>query len=176
MKSDFGYREYMKGNMLSANSVVYRWMFPEKDSLIKIFPKDIQPGDFFIHLIHAKAGKTHYINKPMGIYRRQPDGMWYGTSKPEYKMAFFNKVGLKLINFYEETEKYLDIDDESFSELKEWTIKDVLDAAFRAKNEELLKTLIDRYYKDKTYIFNEYEVNLNNRDMRRFNKVLKKYI
>ena len=176
MESDFDFQKYLKGNMLVANAVVYRWLFRKKDSFIKFFPKDVIPGDFYVHLAHAKEGKTHYINKPMSIYRRQPNGMWYGTSKPEFKTKFYLRDGEKLLNFYDEVDKNLGIDDDVFGEIKDYLIKDILDVAFRENEEKLLSIVFDRYYKDKTYIFNEYMFLLNNKDSEKFKSIVEKNV
>ena len=71
-------------NYIPANTVVYRWKFANgKESLKDIFPEDIVPGDYYIHLLHAKEGKIYYMPEVMSSYRRHHEGMWWLNATEE---------------------------------------------------------------------------------------------
>jgi len=69
--------DILKENMVVANSVMYRWKYRNENSLIKEFPKNIVPGDYYLNIMHFALGKGYFINKVMSKYRKQPNGMWY---------------------------------------------------------------------------------------------------
>ena len=93
------FNELLRENFITANSVVYRWKYRKKNSLINDFPKDIVPGDYYLNLIHAHNSKIGYIDDIMSKYRRNPSGMWWMNSQPHLAHDFFDKYGLKQINF-----------------------------------------------------------------------------
>ncbi|MBQ2822327.1 MAG: glycosyltransferase [Thermoguttaceae bacterium] len=96
---EFTLDELVAGNFIQTNSVVYRWVIPEKESL-EAFPPGIIPGDYFMHLMHAKHGKIGFINERMGVYRRHDGGVWQGEPILKY--------GSKHYRFYECADKLLD--------------------------------------------------------------------
>lgn len=84
--------------IMGANTVVYRWRFNRTDTRIEdYFPENIEPGDYYLHLLHAQVGKIGFIDEEMSVYRRHPGGIWYDAYEDH---AFFCKNGLKQINFY----------------------------------------------------------------------------
>ncbi len=89
------YRELLKGNFIQTNSVLYRWRF-HKDSL-NLLPKDIQPADWFMHLLHAQIGKIGFLPDVMGVYRRHGNGMWTDAGKTD---DWFIKHGPSHLRFY----------------------------------------------------------------------------
>lgn len=68
----FTLNELLKGNFMGANSVMYR-----RQNYEAISKKNIMPGDWYLHLFHAKFGKIGFINKVMAIYRRHKNGIWH---------------------------------------------------------------------------------------------------
>ena len=80
MKKKLCFKDLCSDNFIPANSVVYRWIYKEKDSLIKDFPKNIIPGDYYVHLMHAFKGKIYYMPKQMSCYRKNVQGMWWGIN------------------------------------------------------------------------------------------------
>jgi len=101
------------GNYIPANTVVYRWKYKNGKKIENEFPKNIVPGDYYLHLIHAKEGKIKYIDEVMSHYRRHQSGMWWLTATPEGREQFHLKYGKKYINFYNAIEKNLQIDREN---------------------------------------------------------------
>ena len=105
-------KDLVKQNYIVANSVVYRWKF-NKINLEEIFPNDIVPGDYYIHLLHAQDGKIKMFNEVMSVYRRHSQGMWWGDDNTN-KEKFILKYGRKLLNFYDEADKYFKLPNSAF--------------------------------------------------------------
>ena len=91
--------EYMlRGNMATTASVMYRWKYYGK-TFCEVFPQGINPGDWYMHLLHAKDGKIGYLPEPMSVYRKHPGGMY---SSLENNQALFYKRYKELeLGFYE---------------------------------------------------------------------------
>lgn len=97
-------------NYIPANTVLYRWAyFNPSRSLKSEFPADIVPGDYYLHLIHAKKGKIRYIDEIMSCYRRHNNGMWWLNALPEGKEKFSLIYNKQLLNFYDEIEKNFNV-------------------------------------------------------------------
>ncbi|MCR5164831.1 MAG: glycosyltransferase [Thermoguttaceae bacterium] len=79
----FAVEDLIQKNIIQTNSVLYRWVFPEKEPL-DVFPAGILPGDAFLHLIHAKHGKIGFIDEVMAVYRRHEGGVWQGLHSLKY--------------------------------------------------------------------------------------------
>jgi glycosyltransferase involved in cell wall biosynthesis len=75
-KSVLGLDDLLVTNFIQTNSVMYRWQFIDKN-VKDVFPKSIAPGDWFLHLLHAQAGKIGFMNRVMAVYRRHPAGVWW---------------------------------------------------------------------------------------------------
>ncbi len=71
--NQFNLKELLKGNFIQTNSVVYRKL----DSYHDYPSSNFLPGDWFLHLYHAKYGKIGFINKIMSVYRRHSYGIWW---------------------------------------------------------------------------------------------------
>lgn len=119
------FEDLLKDCYIPANSVVYRWNF-KKGNLSKIFPRDIVPGDYFVHLLHASVGKINFIDETMSSYRRHDQGMWWLTSKPELQDEFNMKYGMKYLNFFIFIEKYFKLSDTTFKIQKEYLAFNIL--------------------------------------------------
>ena len=91
--------DLIQQNFIQTNSVVYRWAFPEFESLDD-YPEGILPGDWYLHLIHAKHGKIGFLEDTMSVYRRHEGGIWQNRPVLRY--------GLKHMRFYEEVDKLFD--------------------------------------------------------------------
>lgn len=125
-KQDSDLNDLLKENVIPANSVVYRWIYRNNVKLKDVFPKDIVPGDYYIHLMHAAKGKIRYIDEQMSDYRRHDKGMWWLTVTPDGKDEFNIKYGKKLLNFYNEVEKQLNLDAKVFSYHKKDLIYNII--------------------------------------------------
>lgn len=99
----FSINDLMTCNFIQTNSVLYRWRFNGEEKLGNIFPKDILPIDYFLHLLHAQRGKIGFIKDVMANYRRHSGGIWWEcTSNPE---AHHLRHGIQEIKFYLALEK-----------------------------------------------------------------------
>ena len=104
--------DLVEQNYVVANSVVYRWKFNDKN-LEEIFPKDIVPGDYYVHLLHAQDGKIKMIDEVMSSYRRHEDGMWWSNDASN-KENFTLQYGKKFLNFYNAADKYMNLPQNAF--------------------------------------------------------------
>ncbi|MDR1701144.1 MAG: glycosyltransferase [Sporomusaceae bacterium] len=93
----------VKGNYISTNSVMYRWLFRGRKKITDVFPQDIMPGDYFLHLLHAREGKIGFIDEVMATYRRHSGGMWIDDMGNEE--ALYLKCGEKQLNFFVQVAK-----------------------------------------------------------------------
>jgi GT2 family glycosyltransferase/pyruvate-formate lyase-activating enzyme len=89
-------------NYIQTNSVMYRWRF-YNESLEDIFPRDILPGDWFLHLLHAEKGKIGFIDEVMAVYRRHSGGIWWEAGRNQEN--FFLQNGLKHLACYQAIER-----------------------------------------------------------------------
>ena len=96
--------DLIKENFIQTNSVVYRWRFIEED-IRKVFPRNILPGDWFLHLLHADKGKIGFIDKAMSVYQKHSQGIWHGGSDTVVK-----KYGIQMSNFFNELKNYFNKD------------------------------------------------------------------
>lgn len=90
----FTIEELLKWNFIATNTVLYR-----KQKYNDLGNEDILPGDWFLHLYHARYGKIGYINKVMGVYRKHPESLWSDRNKN--KSAFWQRFLLNHLNFYD---------------------------------------------------------------------------
>ncbi|MBC7404823.1 MAG: glycosyltransferase [Cytophaga sp.] len=75
-KKQFTIQALLAHNFMQTNSVMYRWRFANQD-VRNILPRNIAPGDWYLHLLHAQVGKIGYIERVMAVYRRHEGGvMW----------------------------------------------------------------------------------------------------
>ena len=163
-------KDLIKENFIPANTVVYRWIYREKNSLKKDFPKKIVPGDYFLHFKHAKEGKIHYINEQMSSYRKQPSGMWYLLDQPDKQNEFYDIYGEKYLNFYKQVEKKMNLPKDTFNEQKNWIINRSLNAYINLRKGKKLKKLYKKNYKDHMNIFQEVLNTLDKKDRGYFYK------
>ena len=64
-------KELFYTNYIQTNSVMYRKQTYDN------MPTDSIPGDWFLHLYHARFGKIKFIDKTMSVYRKHTQGMWW---------------------------------------------------------------------------------------------------
>jgi glycosyltransferase involved in cell wall biosynthesis len=101
-KSLLTLEDLLRHNFIQTNSAMYRWRFTDMN-ISEIFPRDILPGDWYIHLLHAQNGNIGFINEIMSVYRRHPGGIWWvDINNPE---QLHLKNGIAEINFYHQVYK-----------------------------------------------------------------------
>lgn len=142
--------DLVKQNYVIANSVVYRWAFNE-NNLEEIFPKDIAPGDYYVHLLHAQYGKIKMFDEVMSAYRRHKDGMWWSNDDTN-KEKFTLEYGRKFLNFYNAADKYMNLPENSFYAQRKDIIYNMIVTYIKGdKFNELLQNIISNKDKELFY-------------------------
>lgn len=85
--------DLLQHNFIQTNSVMYRW----RKDCENLFPDDILPGDWYLHLLHAQVGKIGFIPDVMSVYRRNDGGIWNGAFETD---VWFKKCTMPVLNFY----------------------------------------------------------------------------
>ena len=161
IKSNLTLSDLCQENFMTANTVVYRWIYRKKNSFISDFPKNIVPGDYYVHLMHAARGKIHYINRQMSCYRRNSQGMWWMISQPNLRNEFYYKNGQKMLRFYDCVEEKLSLNYKAFLHVKSWLISEVLKSNFVLHKFRNVKQLYNTYHPKYSEVFSEYYKTLN---------------
>lgn len=126
---------------IPANTVMYRWQFSKKDSFKKKFPTNVVPGDYFVHLLHAKNGKIKFMKEVMSCYRRHEAGMWWLSSQPDKQEEFHLKYGIKYLNFFKAVEKEFGLPDNFYIKDKRCLVDQTAKAYLKNHMWEELATL-----------------------------------
>lgn len=122
------FEDLLKENYMPANTVMYRWQFSKGKKLSSVFPVDIVPCDYYLHLLHAKNGKIYFINKVMSSYRRHNDGMWWLVSQPGREDEFSLKYGVRYLNFFKAVENNFNLDEDVLLGHKLYLANDLIKA------------------------------------------------
>ena len=96
-RKNFSFDELKRRNFIKTNSVVYRWVLKGRENL---FPDGILPGDWFLHLLHAREGKIFMLDDIMAVYRRIPGSLW--DMKGD---IFYLRNGVPHLRFFEAVRK-----------------------------------------------------------------------
>ena len=59
IQNGFTLENLLKYNFIQSSSIMYRWGFKDKN-LWDVYPDGLLPGDWYMHLLHAKLGKIGY--------------------------------------------------------------------------------------------------------------------
>ncbi len=95
--------DLLKHNFIQTNSVVYRWRLNGNEQL---FPSDILPGDWFLHLLHAQTGYIYCLPDIMSVYRKHSGGIWNGAYQSD---KWFDICTFKVINFFRAVEQQFNV-------------------------------------------------------------------
>lgn len=133
--------DLVEGNYIVANSVVYRWRFNNED-LKSIFPNNIVPGDYYVHLLHAEKGKIKMIDEVMSSYRRHSEGMWWSNAA-EDKSEFIIKYGKKFLNFYNAADKNIKLPENAFAAQRKDIVYNIIVTYVKNGLNEELKTAFE---------------------------------
>ncbi len=112
LSDELTFEKLLFNNFIQTNSVVYRWRFHDED-INEVIPTGIIPGDWYLHLCHAKVGKIGVLKDVMSVYRRHSGGIWSDTDATSKNLH--RRYGLKEIKMYnsvyerlsDKSEKYL---------------------------------------------------------------------
>ena len=130
-----------KRNFIQTNSVMYRWAFHNK-SLSAVYPENVLPGDWLLHLLHAYEGDILLLDDVMSVYRKWAGGLWAGAG---VSAEWFCNCGILHINFFMHLEKvfpgryYIDYQGLSFF------AKKILNAAEKLGKTEVATELYRQY-------------------------------
>lgn len=145
MKETTTFDDLLKDCYMPANSVVYRWKYNKKGEFKKIFPKNVVPGDYFVHLLHAKNGKIKFMEEVMSKYRRHEGGMWWLTSDASQSISFHLKYGMRYIRFYEAVEKQFSLKPEIYQDKINYLKHETLKSIIASKDFNQLNSFNDEY-------------------------------
>ena len=151
LKNDFSFKHLLKINFIQTNSVVYRWRFIN-ENIQDHFPDGILPGDWYMHLLHAKVGKIKMLPDVMAVYRRHSGGIWFDES-PE-RDNLHQKHGVAEVKFYYSVYKnFADSSEYYFQNVivPQWRI--IINAFLKAGNWNSLKSIKDTYPDEYAGIF-----------------------
>lgn len=101
----------LKRNYIQTNSIMYRWQF-QNESLSRYFNEPLLPGDWYLHLLHAKKGPIGFLKDVMSVYRRQPQGIWYDSINNVTRLKLNN--GIYMLNFYKNIYKNITDNSEDY--------------------------------------------------------------
>lgn len=101
------------GNFIPNCAVMYRWQ-PNGLNIMKDWPKNIYPGDWFVHLLHAKHGKIGFVSDVMAMYRRHANGISFVSESGIDSLH--TKYGIQELNFYLAVEKQIAPDTQKYHE------------------------------------------------------------
>ena len=128
---DISLDKLSKQNFIPNLSVMYRWQ-PNGLDVIKEWPEHIYPGDWFLHLLHAKYGKIGYLPDVMARYRRHSGGISFVS---EYGLdALYTKYGIKEMNLYLAIEKQIVPDSPTYHNFVRARAREIL--TVYAKNQD----------------------------------------
>jgi glycosyltransferase involved in cell wall biosynthesis len=83
------------GNFIQTSSVMYR-----SQEYNNLPATNFIPGDWYLHLYHAKLGKIGFIDKVMSVYRRHSGGVYWDAYNNQDML--FQKYGiLNLVLYFE---------------------------------------------------------------------------
>ena len=61
-KNVLSLNDLVSNNFIQTNSAMYRWRF-NSENIPELYTKDIIPGDWFLHLLHAEKGLIGFIDE-----------------------------------------------------------------------------------------------------------------
>ena len=97
---DYTSADLIRENFIQTNSVMYRW----KKGTESLMPPDIMPGDYFLHLLVAKNGAIHCMDRVMSDYRRHSGGLWYDAHNNGERL--YIKYGANMVSFWVNINEY----------------------------------------------------------------------
>lgn len=139
----FNIESLLRENFIQTNSVMYRRQ--NYDNIAK----DVMPGDWYLHLYHARFGSIGFINEVMSVYRRHHGGIWWKDDNN--KIDFWKKNAINHIKFYYrvleligDNDIYVDIVKDSITGFIDMVMKDCSDD----KNLNIQKDIFKKFSSD----------------------------
>jgi len=88
----YNLKELLSINYIPTASVMYR-----KQDYSALAP-EMMPGDWYLHVYHAKFGKIKIINDVMSVYRKHKNGIWWDYDANRDRI--WRKYGLSYMRLY----------------------------------------------------------------------------
>lgn len=160
-------QDLLKHNFIQTNSVMYRWRLKDQENL---FPNDILPGDWFLHLLHAQTGKIGFLSDVMAVYRRHAGGIWTGAWVTD---EWFIKCAIPNLKFYQAVEKQFQCNKQSDMEyLTRETISVCLRQYRWEKLDELSSLFPDLYQKAIMRNNNQQNIKIYQKKYKKYRKII----
>lgn len=160
-------QDLLKHNFIQTNSVMYRWRLKDQENL---FPNDILPVDWFLHLLHAQTGKIGFLSDVMAVYRRHAGGIWTGAWVTD---EWFIKCAIPNLKFYQAVEKQFQCNKQSDMEyLTRETISVCLRQYRWEKLDELSSLFPDLYQKAIMRNNNQQNIKIYQKKYKKYRKII----
>lgn len=145
-KTVLDFDDLIQRNFIATNSIMYRWQNKINGKNInEVIPDKIMPCDWYTHLLQAKFGKIGFLDEVMGVYRRQPSGVWY-VSPTDLKSGKLDELYVNnwylMANFFKNVLNNIVDNKEEYKtkELKR-RIKQLYDALYSYSKTDAINTL-----------------------------------
>jgi hypothetical protein len=97
-KDGFTVSELLKTNYMQTNSVLYK-----KLTNYHHLAENVIPNDWYMFIFHALQGEIGFVDEVMGVYRRNPGGVWSDKTSAD----FWHKHFTEHLYFYEKVKDLL---------------------------------------------------------------------
>lgn len=153
---NFNLKKLLNCNFIATSSVMYR-----RINYKKIPKTNYIPGDWYLHLYHAKYGKIGFINKIMSSYRKHTGGVWWNADHNRDKWLIKNgylniTFYIEIIKLYEYQVKYLKYIFINIHTLLQDLIK--IDKKYKKNN---IEKIFKEYNKEIIFFYKNFYTNFN---------------
>jgi glycosyltransferase involved in cell wall biosynthesis len=145
-KTVLGIEDLIIHNFMQTNSVMYRWRFVD-ENIKDVFPRNVAPGDWVLHILHAQKGKIGFTNNSMSVYRRHKGSLWWDSEGNRSRL--WQKYAIPHMRAYDELLKRSDDNPESKKALQKSMnslFEEVLNMT-EVERSELVHTLLSEFPK-----------------------------
>lgn len=141
-KNWYTHRELFNTNYIQTCSVMYRAMDYEG------MPLDSMPGDWFLHLYHARFGKVKLLDDVMAVYRKHAGGIWWGYDRDKEQLWRYHGVShlamwVNLLRIYAKKPAFVSVIKRQITDIVNTLVH--LDSKFGDVN---FSVALDRYPKE----------------------------
>ena len=135
-------RDLFNCNFIQTNSVMYRWRF--REGLPEWFKSNLEPGDWYWHLLHAEVGNIGFLPERMSVYRRHAASLFASAEEDHIKHRY--EHGMFELRLYDEVEKHFKGKFHAqLSRLATGVFSDFAMLSIKKGDSKLLKESIDKY-------------------------------
>jgi glycosyltransferase involved in cell wall biosynthesis len=151
----YTHRELFFTNYIPTASVVYRRIDYTG------IASNVMPGDWYLHLYHAKHGRVVLIDETMSVYRKHDEGIWREFDIDRDQI--WRRYGLQYLNFYSEILSMYEAN-EDYQKIIVGQFSEIIDSLL-AVDEKYHEHTIDRVLREyseltKLYMKNRYDLRL----------------